>query len=365
MNSLLKIISTPPPIHGSNIMNQYVENSKILNEKFKTETIHYNFTQNVSEIGKIKFKKFFKFFKIIVKLIFKLIKFKPDLVYFPIVPYGFSFYRDLLIVAILKLFKRKIIFHLHGKGIRKNYSNNKLAYDFVFNNSAIICLSKILKPEVDFFNSKIYILNNGIYETKQNFKKKKSNILRILFLSNFIKEKGILDLLTSISLLVKAGNNEFVLNLVGNYTNEISDEILSNKIRSLNISEYVNNLGPLYENDKYEILTNSDLFIFPTYYPNECFPLSLIEACQYSLPIISTYEGAIPEIVENNFNGFLVNQNNVDELTCKIEELLHDKEKLHNFSKNSKTKFDKMFKIELFENKLKEIMIKEVEECVD
>ena len=122
------------------------------------------------------------------------------------------------------------------------------------------------------------------------------------------------------------------------------------------ISEYVNIIGPKYGSEKFEILCNSDVFIFPTYYPNETFPLSLIEACQFSLPIISTYEGAIPDLVEVNFNGYLVNQRDVKHLSQKIVELISNREQLDLFSINSRKKYETKYKIEIFENNLNEIL---------
>ena len=47
---------------------------------------------------------------------------------------------------------------------------------------------------------------------------------------------------------------------------------------------------------------------------------------QFSLPVISTYEGGIPEIVIHNETGFLVSTKNADMLADKIAILLKDKD---------------------------------------
>ena len=65
-------------------------------------------------------------------------------------------------------------------------------------------------------------------------------------------------------------------------------------------------LGPKFGAQKSAILQHADIFVFPTYYPNECFPLVLLEAMQQHLPIISTHEGGIPEMVMQGRNGMLV-----------------------------------------------------------
>lgn len=50
---------------------------------------------------------------------------------------------------------------------------------------------------------------------------------------------------------------------------------------------------------------NSDIFIFPSY--KDIFGYVLLEAMSCGLPIIATNIGAIPEVVRNNYNGFLLN----------------------------------------------------------
>jgi len=63
--------------------------------------------------------------------------------------------------------------------------------------------------------------------------------------------------------------------------------------------------GAKYGRDKRLSLTGADIFVLPTYYPSECFPLVLLEAMQCGLPVVSTYEGGIPDIVEHGRTGYL------------------------------------------------------------
>ena len=92
--------------------------------------------------------------------------FNPSVVYFTISPTGGAFYRDFIYTLILKLFNKKIIFHLHGKGISKKVSSSKLStllYKFVFKNTTIICLSDTLTYDVkSVFSKKPFVVKNGI-----------------------------------------------------------------------------------------------------------------------------------------------------------------------------------------------------------
>ena len=78
------------------------------------------------------------------------------MVYFSLMPVGWGFYRDFIIVLTLKLFPLKIIYHLHNLGIQKKSKNVfiRWMYKMTFRNSVIIHLSKnVLSAE--FRNLKI------------------------------------------------------------------------------------------------------------------------------------------------------------------------------------------------------------------
>ena len=81
---------------------------------------------------------------------------KPDIIYFPIVPHGISFYRDSIIVFLIKLFRIPLVYHLHGKGAKEHYHRVSKIYDYVYKNVNVVCLSENLINEIDFLKE-LYI----------------------------------------------------------------------------------------------------------------------------------------------------------------------------------------------------------------
>src|SRR5258706_3970433 len=65
----------------------------------------------------------------------------------------------------------------------------------------------------------------------------------------------------------------------------------------------------------------ADIFVFPTL--ADCAPLAVPEAMAASLPVITTRIGAIPEMVRDGEQGFLVAPGNVDELRVAIHRLMN------------------------------------------
>jgi glycosyltransferase involved in cell wall biosynthesis len=65
----------------------------------------------------------------------------------------------------------------------------------------------------------------------------------------------------------------------------------------------------------------------------EGFGLVLLEALAFGLPIAATKSGSIPEIIKNKNNGYLVNQNDISNLSYRIKDCLYLC-KSNNFKKN-------------------------------
>jgi glycosyltransferase involved in cell wall biosynthesis len=56
---------------------------------------------------------------------------------------------------------------------------------------------------------------------------------------------------------------------------------------------------------KSRLLSEADLFAFPTYYQNENQPVNLIEAMAFGLPILTTRWRSIPELFPENYCGLV------------------------------------------------------------
>jgi glycosyltransferase involved in cell wall biosynthesis len=90
------------------------------------------------------------------------------------------------------------------------------------------------------------------------------------------------------------------------------------------------------ENDvlKKKYLPYADLFLAPFKF-NRPSCLSLLEAFSAGVPVISTYHPLLEDYVIDGFNGYSVKEYNAKNFAEKAIELLQDKNKLKNMSKNA------------------------------
>ncbi|NBB31845.1 glycosyltransferase family 4 protein [Cellulophaga sp. BC115SP] len=358
---ILFLLHLPPPVHGSSQVGQWISDSVLINASFNCRYINLLASKSVDDTGRLSFSKVYNAFRLFFKVLCCIILFRPHKVYFALTTTGFAFYRDVIIVSILKIFRLKIFFHLHNKGIKSASKSkiNFILYKYIFENAKVIILSKFLYDDIQCFvnEQNVEICANGIPNLKllnsdKNYKDIKP--LRILFLSNLIESKGVLVLLNALVILRKR-EVKFEAVFVGG-GGDISSTQLEQFILDMDLSENVSYLGKRYDVEKQEIFESSDLFVFPTYYKNECFPLVLLEAMQFSLPIITTSEGGIKSIVEEGKTGFVIPQKDPQKLADKIEYLIQHPILLKDMRANAYRRYLELFTFERFENRIMEIL---------
>lgn len=364
MDRILLFIKVPPPVTGATLMNKRVYDSEMLRDNFNIRSILISYMSDLNEMGKWKINKVIKFINILIKLFNELILFKPQFVYFQISPHRIAFYRDLIYLTIIKIFNVKIVYHLRGKGIKEHVKIKwkRKIYTYAFKRSDIICVSHLLTYDIeDIFKGKIYIVNNGIPDIEKKYLTKskisQSDTVKILFLSNLIKSKGILNFLESLKLLSEKGY-QFSANIIGAEADLCSNDLQSIIINN-NLTNKVIYLGSEYGKGKYEILAKSDVLVFPT--KNDIWGNVILEAMQFSIPVIATVEGAIPEIIDDRVTGFLVDKDSPDQIADKLEILIKNPKLRELMGKAGRKKYEKKYTFQKFEenmmNVFKDVLI--------
>ncbi len=345
----------PPPVHGVSLMNSYLVNSESIKGNFNIDIINLHFENSLNELGKFSIAKVLKAFGYGFDILKKNLKEKPALVYFTLVPSGFAFYRDAYYVFLLKLFNLNIVLHLHGKGVKDSIANSSIKqriYTRVFNNTSVICLSEKVATDIDtVYKLKPFIVPNGIAVQpyfNREVEKLGNTVLQILYLSNYTRSKGILVLIEALGIL-KSKGYIFNARFVG-APFDLTVEILKEHIRQHDLIAFAEIVGPRNGDEKWIEYKNADIFVFPTYF--EAFGLVTLEAMQYSLPVVSTLEGSIPDIIIDNETGFLVEKQNAQMLADKIAVLLNDKELRIAMGKKGYERFVNNYTLQHFESNI-------------
>ncbi|MEM3091185.1 MAG: WecB/TagA/CpsF family glycosyltransferase [Candidatus Pacearchaeota archaeon] len=351
----------PPPVHGAAVMNEFYFNSLKTKKIFEIERIIINKKGPLDSMGILNFKNFLWFIRSYIKTIKELIFFKPNLIYFELAPKGFAFYRDSFYVIIFKIFRKRILFHLHARGLEKN-----LYSKFIFRNTRIIILSKVLIEEVrDLFNKdKIYILPNGIRDMISNkeFDKIIKNRTKIktrnlLFLSNMIEDKGTIDFLRICNYL-KSKGLKFRAFFAGSWPDRKTKDRWFLIRNYLGLEQFCVYVGEKFNDEKRKILEQSHYMVFPTKYENESFPLVILESFMFGIPVFTYNNGALKEIVSANYLGKVFQIGKWDEIAKELEKTIKKNININNMKK-IREHFKKNYTLNLAEKNLIKILNEE------
>ena len=355
---LLYFIQLPPPIHGVSKINHIIYKSDKINKPVTKRLIRINFTKKINLINKLSLSKLLTYVKIFFSLLANILFFRPNFIYYTIPPCGIGFLKDIPFIFLLKLFSVQPIFHLHGKGIKDYIGKSKLKfkiYNWVFSNSNIIHLSKILLEEdiypLKLKNTNLFVLNNGVKKNIPSDFNKKSKGIKILFIANLSLSKGILFACEIFERISKNYNN-VELNVIGDFISPIEEKVV-NKFLIDKTFLNINFHGSKFGKNKFELIGSMDMLFYPTF--NDAFPLIILESLQFGLPVVASDQGAIPEIINDKIGKvFPTGDKELAFKSCSniIDNLILDKDF---YRKNCIDEFEKKYTLEKFEEKLKNI----------
>jgi glycosyltransferase involved in cell wall biosynthesis len=360
---ILFLVHLAPPVHGAAALGGYVKDSVLINNTFDSKYINLATAGSLLDIGKWNLKKGLVILQLWYKVLKTLVAGKYQLCYMTINSSGVPWYKELVIVVLVKLFGVPIVYHYHNKGVAENATTGlkNFLYRFQFNNAKTIVGSPLLYADVVKFvpPSNVYYCPNGIPAISLPAKHTKiaqpqSNTVHILFLSNLIQSKGVYVLLEACALLQKK-SIPFNCIFIGGES-DITSVKFNDKVQELNLQQNVSYQGKKYGTDKQLAFSEADIFAFPTYYHNECFPLVILEAMQQALPVVSTFEGGVPDFVADTVSGFLVPQQNAQALADKLETLILNPNLRTTMGLAGKKLYQQKYTVEIYENTIKEIL---------
>ncbi|NET30790.1 MAG: colanic acid biosynthesis glycosyltransferase WcaL [Cyanothece sp. SIO1E1] len=130
-------------------------------------------------------------------------------------------------------------------------------------------------------------------------------------------------------------------------------------IQELNLEAVINLLGSKTQSEVFEALSQAHLFLHPSVTADngdqEASPVSIQEAMATGLPIISTYHGGIPELVEDDVSGFLVPERDENALAEKLIYLINHPERWADMGAAGRQKIDQQHNIHRLNDRLVQI----------
>lgn len=338
---ILVIAQTPPPFHGQSVMQQYLVDSTW--GWCKKDFIRLDVSDDISSVGTFKIKKIIKLFNIYIRVIKYRLKGKIDLVYYPPAsPNRVPFYRDLMILPLVRVLSKKIVFHFHAGGFDKlygklNFVERKLASCIYKRPNASIVLLQFLQKDIEWIKSeKVFVIPNGINICQEGFDPFAGKNFEVLFVGNIQREKGPEDLLHAIHQLHHNEGISVRTKFLGGFRSDNYKQSIEKLLRVLDIEHLVEFCGAVTGKLKWKYYSEAKLFSLPTFYETEAMPVTFLEAMSAGLPVITTNWRGNFEIIKENRNGLLVDINRPDQLAHAIKTFLFEESLYKQVKENNK-----------------------------
>jgi len=317
---ILMIGPFPPPIHGMSLANRMLRDG-LVERGHQVETLNTR-TEisfgNLKNQGRFTPKRFFGSVSQILKGIFRIL-FGPRLDVVYITPaqseWGYLKYTPFIFSSALR--GVRVFIHIHGGYFRTMFDASKgwkrrlikMSLDRI---SGAIVLGPSLRHMFEDIvpDEKIFVCPNAvedeIFATREEIEEKirrweKDDTIRIVYLSNLMRSKGILDLLEA----VKTLKNEKIkvhLDVAGAIEPDIESEV---RRYFSELEAVVNYHGVVQGVKKKQLLLRNYIFCLPSKHPfGEGQPISILEAMANGCGIVTTNHGGIKDVAERAFSLF-------------------------------------------------------------
>ena len=339
---LLVFAHTPPPFHGQSYMVKVMVDgfggdrrdkcAPAITSAESVECYHVNarVSDELTTVGTFQFRKLFRIVRFCAEAIWCRFRYGVDTLYYiPASPKRIALYRDWIVFTLCRPFFRRVIFHWHACGLAAWLDSEARPWERSITHylarraDLALCLSPAIADDAAAFEPhRIQIVANGIRDPCPDFaetarpkrraraaalrvaltNKDEQNselVYRVLFLGTCSRSKGLFDAIAAMQhlnrlLMDRKAAIRANLTIAGLFVDRAEQqEFETAQEKAPALLEYVGFAStPL----KHELLRTSDCLCFPSYYPAEAQPVSLIEAMAFGLSIVTTDWRAIPEM---------------------------------------------------------------------
>lgn len=227
--------------------------------------------------------------------------------------------------AYLVLLKKKhnnlkLFIYAHGsmedmyRTDKKGVAVRNAIFGYAFKKcNAVIAISNSVKNSImawGYDANKIKVVYNGVDCRKYKGNKRDNDLFRVIFVGRLIKQKGVQLLIQALRIL--DDECTFGCDIVGDGPMRAELEALT---QTYNMKNEVIFHGTRH--DIPEMLVRSHIFVHPAIW-EEGFGISLVEAMAAGTVPIAFRKGAIPEIIDDHINGFIVDDCNAEAMARTI-----------------------------------------------
>ena len=227
-----------------------------------------------------------------------------------------------------KVWRKKTIVHFHSFSpettIRSRFA---CLYRYLFGKAdRVVVLSEYWKREVvkEVPSAKVVVIYNPCLAEVKNlavgcieYKREQPKVHSILYAGTVNHRKGYADMVKAFAKIAHK-HKDWQIVFAGN------GEIEQGKVlaESLGISAQTKWLGWVRGEEKDKAFGEASVFCLPSY--AEGFPMSILDAWSYGLPVITTPVGGVEQVLHHGKDCLIFDTYNIDALSNALEQMMGD-----------------------------------------
>lgn len=240
---------------------------------------------------------------------------RPAIVYLGISQSLWGYLRDLTFIVPALCMRCRIVLHLRGSEFRTFYNTMPkwlrwITRAILRRTARVIVLGRQLTKIFDGLvdSDRIAVIPNGIRHEDYDIAREETRgdpRKRILFLSNLRSRKGVFLVIQAVAEVFRK-HPDASISFAGSWRSLREEQDALALVSQLGIADRCRFIGEVTGNAKVKVYQRHDLFVFPPLEP-EGLPWVILEAMSARLPVVTTDQGAITEVVEPGVTGFVAN----------------------------------------------------------
>ena len=246
-----------------------------------------------------------------------------DLVHIHVASYS-SLKRKKYFLNLAKFWHKKTIahFHPHKPEVIFEKSTQKEYIHFFKSVNCIVVLSpqwqRWIKEALNITDNVQVIYNPCPIVDRNNTDR---SIKYILFAGTLYHRKGFDTLIKAFSKVANEYKDWKVI-LAGNPKEQKDKEVMLKLPIQLGIKKQIEYPGWVVGEQKERLFRNASIFCLAS--SAEGFPMAVLDAWAYGIPVVCTPVGGLPDIVKNGENALIFEYGNVDILAIQLKKLMSD-----------------------------------------
>ena len=244
-----------------------------------------------------------------------------------------AYWRDLVYLAIAKLLRARVVYQVHGGELPEKFFGGRrgptafLRWTLGLPDLLVVLASCELEAYRQFVpEQNVVAVPNGIdcrpFAHIPTIVSSTRDPLNLIYIGRLAREKGLYETLQGIRLALELGVDAR-LTIAGGGAEEAR---LRRYAIALGIAPRVAFVGPVFGDDKVNLMSGADVMLLPSY--SEGLPYALLEAMAAGLPVIATPVGAIPDVVTHGTHGHLVPPRNGKAIAEALALMAGDRERI-------------------------------------